>query len=68
MAHDHSLFGFVASFGRELEYPEMLIEGQLKDLKRRNRIFGGNKEVRPGDKDVETFRQGEPGLLGLFED
>ena len=53
---------------RELEYPEMLIEGQLKDLKRRNKIFGGSKEVRPGDKDIETFRQGEPGFLGLFDD
>ena len=45
---------------RKLEYPEVMVEGQIKDLKRRKQPFKKQEEVRPGDKDINTFRQGNP--------
>ncbi|QDZ19890.1 hypothetical protein HOP50_03g24070 [Chloropicon primus] len=54
---------------RDLEYPDVLLEGQVKNLERRKRLFGGSRPVAPGDKDIETFRQGDIGPLdlGLFD-
>ena len=56
---------------RDLEYPEVLLEGQIKNLERRRRVFGGRKrgEEGKGDRDIETFRQGDIGPLdlGLFD-
>ncbi len=58
---------------KTLEYPEVLLEGQIKDLQPRKRIFGGGQKkgdrIGKGDKDVETFRQGDIGPidLGLFD-
>jgi len=56
---------------RTLEYPDVLLEGQIKNLERRKKIFGGGEreKVGSGDRDVETFRQGSVGPLdlGLFD-
>ena len=54
-----------------LRYPEVLLEGQIKNLERRKRVFGGGgkNRVGKGDRDVDTFRQGDIGPidLGLFD-
>ena len=54
---------------KDLEYPDVLLEGQIKNLERRKKLFGKEEAVRPGDKDVTTFRQGDIGPLdlGLFD-
>ena len=50
---------------RALEYPDVLLEGQIQNLQRRSRLFGSSKKIEKGDKDINTFRQGDIGPLDL---